>query len=131
MSAQQLEMAFGHRERSERIARELLGEARRVVEEDGVKSLAYEWDIGHSELGKKLDERDRHYLKPRELVEIMLRDKTGRVFEMLALALGYDVQRRRELSPQEKLERLMLSLDRAGPAGRAIMDDAFGKAGSR
>jgi hypothetical protein len=129
-SLEQLELTYNDSWRDRELARVLRQEARIVVEEcGGVKAVAYELGMEHPDLSKKLDERDRHYLRIEDWVGILRRDRAARVLGRLAEALGYDITRRRELSDREWRERVEASLERNPTLARAIYDEAFGSRG--
>jgi hypothetical protein len=127
--AEQHELAFGDRWRDEQISMLWRRELRAVVEEEGVKRVAGDLDKGHSELGRALNEAERHYLKPSEIIAIMRRDRIGRALRVLASELGFEVTRRRELSPAEKLEKLTAEIERNPVLAKVLYESAFGPGG--
>lgn len=129
MNDSQLPLEFRDLWRDEDSAGRVLKEARAVAEEAGVKALASDLDMAHSELSKKLDEKDRNFLKPRELLGIMRRDHPGRVLRALAAELGYDIVKRRELSAGEKLDKLTTEIERNPALARLLYEAAFGPGG--
>lgn len=126
---QQLPLGFNDRYRDTAISVAVRRELRAVADEVGLKALAADLDRGHSELRRAFDEDERHYLRLDEVVAIMRRDTTGRVLRVLAVELGYEVSKRRELSADEKLERIQAELERNPALARVVYEGAFGPGG--
>jgi hypothetical protein len=87
-------------------------ECRTVAEEIGPKELAAAWGTTEKIVLLKCDQRDRHYLKPEELADLMLRDRHMRILGVLNDVAGCEPpERKRVLEPGEKLARLDSTLD--------------------
>lgn len=99
-------------ERPRRLWRVIRSAVRLSMEQRGIKAAADDMGMTHSELSNKLEERDRHRLHGEELAQAMIDDTAASVLYAMCDELGYErPQRRRELSPQEKLDKLNAALD--------------------
>lgn len=106
----------------------LLRAARQVVDRVGTKVAAADLDRGASVLSNQLAERDRHRLTLDDLAELVGMDDLGSFTIALCELQGFEPPVRREaLDDTAKLTRLLRSLAKAGPAGAAIVNDAFGE----
>lgn len=118
---------FDRKEDASRLRRAALRAAGEVVDAVGPKVVAAELDMGSSQLRDSLAERERHHLTLEEFFIVLACDDTGRILAALCEATGYEAPiRKRQLDDTEKLERLIRSVSKAGPAGQALLDDAFG-----
>jgi hypothetical protein len=59
------------------------------------------------------------------LAAVILLDKDRTFLRGLARAAGCDVVERPRLTPEQKYERLIATLERHGPVGRALIDEAL------
>ena len=119
--SEQLELGYTDPERARAVWRAVLAAIKDAVDVRGVKSVAADWDVGHSLVSNKLSENDRHKLRPVELMDLFIGDSTGNALGVLCEELGYERPiRRRELSPQEKLDKLNAVLD-ANPDLAAVV----------
>lgn len=82
---------------------------REIADAATIKELAYRCDVSPSLLAAALGERERNYVRAEWLPvflaaasEIQQRELLG----ALAGAFGYEVARRRQLTPEERLQRL-------------------------
>lgn len=104
---------------------------RTVVDHIGLKQVAYDLDIAPSSLLHALDERDRHHVRASWLPYLVRKAPSDEVVTFLAGLRGLDVVPRKELTAEEKLEKLQETLSRhLGPEIlRGLYDSAFGKGG--
>lgn len=111
MSAQLL-LAMGDFDRAQLGAARIRRACRTVVEAVGAKTIADAWGCAERAVLLKVDQRERHYLHPEELLDLVLRDRHGRIVAELADVAGYEMpERKRVLEPGEKLARLEATLD--------------------
>lgn len=111
MSAQ-LPLLMGDMDRAVLGSAKVRRACRLVVDEVGPKLLGDAWRCPEKHVHLKVDQRDRHYLKPEEFVDLVLRDRHGRIMAELADVAGYETpERKRVLEPAEKLQRLDTTLD--------------------
>lgn len=119
--SEQLAMRYRDPERAKRLWRIMRSAVRLSFEERGVKAAAQDMGMTHAELSNKLEERDRHRLHGDELAQAMIDDTTAHVLYALCDELGYErPQRKREVTPQEKLDKLNAVLD-ANPELAAVI----------
>lgn len=102
---------FDERYRGEMVWRAVLDAMNDVVSSTGLKQAAYDLDAQPSALSHALSERDGHRPKAEWLARLVIKEGGERILEVLADACGYELQRKRELTPQEKLDKLNAVLD--------------------
>jgi hypothetical protein len=96
-----------------------------IVAEVGLKQAAADLDVQPSVLSHSLAERDGHRPKAEWVAKLALKPGGERIAAVLAEAQGFEIQRKRELTAQEKLDRLNAELDR-NPAVAAAIRKAAG-----
>jgi hypothetical protein len=113
----QLALPMRDRDQAQLVAVKVRSAAKAVVEEIGPKVFAEEWGCSEAQVSAKTGETQRHYLKPAELVQLVLQDRYGRILSVLCDAAGYEMpERKRVLEPAEKLARLEAAVTEAlGP----------------
>lgn len=102
----------------------ILDEINRIVGIVGLKQAAYDLDAQPSQLAHALAERDRHYIRAEWLPYFLAKAPDAALAEALAACSGLDVAPRRELTPAEKLDRVVRVLEQSGPAGAAVLAEA-------
>jgi hypothetical protein len=118
---------FDRKEDGSKLRRAALRGASAVVDAVGPKIVAPELDMGSSQLRDSLAERERHHLTLEQFFTVLAFDDAGLVLAALCEATGHEAPvRKRQLDDTEKLERLLRSCAKAGPAGQALVEDAFG-----
>lgn len=121
---------FDRKEDGYRLRRAALRAAIELADTVGSKVIAADLDMGASQLRDSLAERERHHLTLEQFFTVLTFDDSGRILAALCEATGYEAPvRKRALDDTEKLERLIRSLAKAGPAGLALLEDAFGPGG--
>jgi len=119
--SEQLPLRYHDPERAKRLWRIVRSAARLALDERGIKAAASDMGMTHSELSNKLEERDRHRLHGEDLAQVLLDDTTAHVLFALCDELGFErPQRKRELTPQDKLDKLNAVLD-ANPELAAVI----------
>jgi hypothetical protein len=118
---------FGPNECARAWWRKVLHAVRGAVDSIGHKELAFHLDIAPSLLSEALHERERKHFQLRWLpVVLMLSDELHRVSILSALAepAGYDLAKRRRLTPQERLDKLeSVVLNRLGSLGQQLLEE--------
>lgn len=102
----------------------ILTEIVRIVGIVGLKQAAFDLDAQPSQLAHALAERDRHYLRAEWLPYFLGKAPDAALARALAACSGLEVAPRRELTPAEKLDRIVRVLEQSGPAGAAILEEA-------
>jgi hypothetical protein len=105
---------------------EVLDCVRDIVRARGNKDIAYALDVSPSDLSHALAERNRSELKLRYLPTLLRLRHNDDLPKAIARAAGLELAPARPLTAAERLERLEAALSRAGAAGQAIKEDAFG-----
>lgn len=104
---------------------EVLDAIRTVCTDLGRGEVVDLLDCSPSYLKNALVERDRHHLKAKELVKLVAADRAGVILRPLASLAGYELAPKRELTPEEKLDRLQRTLRaRLGPLGDEIVKES-------
>ncbi len=106
---------------------QILDAIRDVVRVRGPKEVAYALDLSPSELSNGLAERDRHEIKLRYLPYFLRARITDELPRLIVEFCGLSLGEARPLTAAEKLERLEAAALRSGPAGQAILDEAYGR----
>lgn len=90
---------------------------RSVADQIGIKALAEDWDCSSErKVTDKIEQRDRHYLKPEELIDLILRDRSGQIISELCELAGYDTPERKHLKTEaEKFTSLDAAIESLGP----------------
>ncbi len=116
---------FDRAEDAKRIRKAVLRAVRGVVERHGPKVVAPELDLSPSSLLDCIEERERHGFSLRQFCRVLTFDDRGEVLGALADVEGFEQPARKpELTDSEMLDRVLKSCAKAGPAGRAILEDA-------
>lgn len=123
----QLDMRFDGSSRPESAWGLLLGLIRAVVDEAGLKQVAYDLDVSPSYLSHCLNERERNNVPAKWLPYFVMRAKTDDIVSFVALWRGLAVVPRKTLTPEQRLQRLEQALaEELGPETRkAILKKAF------
>ena len=110
---------------------ELLDAIRTAVDGmGGVKELAFQVDASPSLVSDALHERDRKRVAAEWLVTIVQRapaDAVQLVLQKLAALRGYEVRRRKALTPEERLERALEKLRTFGAHGARAAAEVEGE----
>jgi hypothetical protein len=106
---------------------EILDCVRDIVRARGNKDMAYALDVSPSDLSHALAERNRFELKLRYLPALLRLRHNDDLPQAIARAAGLELAPARPLTAAEQLERIQAALGRAGAAGAAILDDAYGR----
>ncbi len=96
----------------------------------GRKRIVYDLKVSRSALDNVLADRNRHALKAKHLVYLLLCDESGVLLRQLADLTGHRVERKRVLTPEERgkaIEKKLLQ--RMGPMGQELIDEALREAG--
>lgn len=110
----------------------VLDAIRDIVRARSNKEVAFALDIAGSDLSNMLaDGRNRTEFKLRHLPILLRLRHNDDLPRALARVAGLELAPVRALTAGERLERLEAALARAGAAGQAISDDAFGRWRSR
>jgi len=116
---------FSRHDEAKRLRRVILRAARDVAQQVGPKVIAPELDLGPSALMDCIEERERHCLTLKQICEVLAFDDRGVILAALAEATNHEPPiRKPQLDDSARLECLLRSLARAGPAGVAILEDA-------
>lgn len=108
--------------------REVLEGAREVASVEGLKEVSYQIDVPGSVLSNALSERERHALKAQHLPYFVRADRSGRIIAALAKHGGYELQRSRSLTPEERLARYEEALSSLPvEIARLVRERAFGR----
>jgi hypothetical protein len=122
----QVEFMFGRESREER----LLDLEREAVSEIGIKQVCFDLDISPSQLAHALAGRDYHYVRAEWLPYLVAKARIAgpKIAKFFCSLCALDAVPRRELTAEEKLERLETSLRKnLGPdLQRVVVDGAFG-----
>lgn len=110
---------------------DILDAVRDIVRARGNKDVAYALDVSPSDLSHALAERNRFELKLRFLPVLLRMRHNDDLPRAIARVAGLEIAPARPLTAAERLERLEAALARAGAAGAAIRDDAFGSGRGR
>lgn len=104
---------------------EVLDAIRNVCVDLGRGEVVEMLDCSPSYLKNALVERDRHNLKAKELVTLLAADRSGQILRLLADLNGFELAPKRELTPEEKLERLQRTIRaKLGPLGDELIREA-------
>ena len=124
----QLDLAFFESTDHAKAWAYMLQLARAVVDEVGLKQVAFDLDMAPSQLSHCLNERERHNLPAKAVPYLVMKAKTNDLVAFLAILRGLQVKPRVELSPQEKLDRLLAKLgEQLGPdVLQLLVDKAYG-----
>lgn len=129
MSAQR-ELDWGARERMLRRRQEVLDILREIVAVLGLKRLAHECGCSESRLAEAIGGREGRHVRI-DWALIALEAAPDHLADALARALvgpRYSLERRRQLTPAEELERLRDALRRrVGPLADEIEKEALGR----
>lgn len=126
----QLPIPMRDRDRAELAACRVRRVCRAVAEEIGIKVLGDDWGCGHATVTHKLDETERRHLHPAELLDLVLRDRAGRIVaELLDLAGFEPPEPKHVLDAGEKFQRLESALGQT--LGADVAEMIFRKAGLR
>jgi hypothetical protein len=107
---------------------DMLDEVRSVVVRREQKHVAPELDLSPSELSGALAEKHRMEFKARHLPALVRMDGGEKVLARLAEHAGFELQRQRVMSPEEKLARLEDALSKLpNEIARGIREMAWGK----
>jgi len=125
---EQLPLSLGDRERAEQLCLRMRQAFRRVAEAVGIKVLATDWECHHGIVGQKLAQTDRHFLRPVEIADLLLRDVDGAILATLCEWLGYETpQKRKPLDPVAEIEWYRDRIERLPPE----LQDYFRRPGGR
>jgi hypothetical protein len=105
-------------------------EVRAAADELDPKQVAYDLDVSPSQLSHALAERDRH-IPMKWIIYFVERSRHGaKIAAYLAALSGHELTPRRELTPEERLERIERAIaEELGPGvRRAVLERAFGGA---
>lgn len=91
---------------AERAYVRILDLARTLCDDIGRKEVAFDLDRRRTDLDHALLDRDRHHLRARDLVYLLLRDEEGRLLRELADLVGCEVEPQEPLTAEEKLRRI-------------------------
>lgn len=86
-----------------------------IVTRVGHKQCAYDLDLPPSTLSKALAEEDRHPMHAQWLLYFLRHDTDGKLAALLVDLGGFEIVRKRELSPLEKLDRIEAELAKYPP----------------
>lgn len=100
---------------------------REVVRGVGHKEASFALDLAGSDLSHALAERNRYELKARHLPKLLSLRQSDVLPQLIADHCGLEFAAKRELTAAEKLERLEAAILRCGPAGAAVLADAYGR----
>lgn len=100
---------------------------RTLTRQVGAKEVAYGLDVGPSDLSNMLAERNRSEFKLRHLPGLLSMRQDDVLPQLIADHCGLELAAKRELTAAEKLERLEAAILRCGPAGAAVLADAYGR----
>lgn len=96
----------------------------------GRKRIVYDLKISRSALDNVLADRNRHALKAKHLVYLLLSDESGVILKKLAALTGHRVERKRVMTPEERGKAIEQKLlQRMGPMGQELIDEALREAG--
>ena len=124
----QLSLAYDDRWRHPGEWARVMTEAKRVVDDIGLKQAAFDLDIQPSLLSHAVAERERHYLRAEWLIYLVRKDESGKLLAALADVGGWELSRRIELTSDQRLDRLESALRRL-PDG--VIDAIYRDAGVR
>lgn len=99
---------------------------RQISVDVGRKTVADDLDLSRSVLDNILLDRDRHALKAKHLLYFLIKDRSGMLLQAMAGLVGAQVAPRKELSPEEKLDRLEKTL--ADALGKDLRESLYSKA---
>ncbi len=105
----------------------LLEEIRDIVRLRTTKEVAFGLDVSPSELSHALAERNRYDLKLRYLPYLLRARGTDELPRIIVEHCGLSLGEPKPMSAAERLERLEAAALRSGPAGQAILDEAYGR----
>lgn len=121
----QAALNFGPSETERTAWHRVLDVVREVVATVGLKQLAFDLDCSPSLLGDALAERDRKGIRAEWIPTILTRAtdlQRGALLCALAEPVGFDVVRRKVLTPEERLARLeALVTAKLGTVGEALL----------
>lgn len=108
----------------------LLPMVRSVVDFIGLKECAWRCDTSPSMLADALAERNHRYLRVEWLLAILDAAPVAvreTAMKPLAATVGFDISRRRELTPEEELAALRRIVARVAPIALEQADKEMGK----
>lgn len=117
--------------RADELFDELLDRYREFVDRIDRKQAL--WELSHSEemamqpqtFDNALKDRARSSIKMRHVLWAILRDDSGGLIEWLADKAGYELVKKRELTPEERLERLQRTVRaNLGPLGEKLIEES-------
>lgn len=127
----QVALPLGDRRDSDGRAQTLIDLVTEGVAELGHKQVAYDLDMSPSQLSHALAGRDRHHVPLPLLLYVARKSQLvgDRIAKFFAAMRGFDVSPRRELTAEERLEKLETALRKnLGPElQRVVIADAFGE----
>lgn len=96
----------------------------------GRKKIVHDLEVSRSALDNILTDRDRHALKAKHLIYLLLCDETGMILKQLADLTNHKVEPKRKLTPEERGRAIEEEvLRKLGPMGQEIIDSALKGAG--
>lgn len=99
----------------------------KIISFHGRKEVAFRLDMAPSDLSNCIAERNRTEFKMRQLTTLLRLRVDDELPRLIAGHCGLELAAPRPLTAAERLERLEGALLRAGTAGAAILDDAYGR----
>ena len=105
----------------------MLEEIRDIVRLRTPKEVAFSLDMSASELSNALAERNRCELKLRYLPFLLRVRETDALPRMLVEHCELELGEPKPMTAAERLARLEQAVMRAGAAGQAIIDEAYGR----
>lgn len=102
---------------------------RDIVNFKGLKQVAFDLDISPSQLSHCLNERERHNIPWKWAPYIIKNAPDDKLVAFMALLRGRKLAPAVELTPEQKLERIMRTLGEqfGDDVRRVLLDKAFGK----
>jgi hypothetical protein len=99
---------------------------RGIVDDIGLKEVAYDLDVSPSQLNHCLNERERHNVPAKWIPYFVTKAKDDDLPSFIALLRGLQVKPRKELTPEQKLEKLERAL--AAELGEGVREAVYERA---
>lgn len=94
-----------------------------VVDEVGLKEVAFDLDVNKSLISNCLSERDHHHLRADVLVYLQLKSQHLRLCEIVPEIRGMGLVKAKPLSTEEKLARMERAIAQLGAPVQAFVQD--------
>lgn len=107
--------------------RRILEAVNDICQVAGSKDVTDALDVSPSQLSHMRCERNGNDFKLKHLPSLLRLRHNDDLPRAIARAAGLELAPPTPLTPAQQLERIQAALSRAGAAGQAILDDAFGR----